>query len=197
MGILVFAAGLQVFVEPQLISSSVYPGLASNWSLNQLSYSFAFQSNNLGGRGGAVAHAAPRVPHRCRLRDLQDGLLRRRRSEREMTTIDIEQAPTEPRPQEVAPHPYEEGTRTRPRKRSAARQRRLLGSVLLLYALVSIIPMIWLLIAPSKTATAAQRRRALRVRQLRQLRHRLGAPAHVPGRRDRAMAGQLGRVHGR
>jgi len=49
MGILTFAAGLQVFVEPQLISASVYPGLASNWSLNQLSYSFAFQSNNLGG----------------------------------------------------------------------------------------------------------------------------------------------------
>ncbi len=48
MGILVFAAGLQVFVEPQLISASVYPGLAANWSLNQLSYSFAFQSNNLG-----------------------------------------------------------------------------------------------------------------------------------------------------
>lgn len=48
MGILVFAAGLQVFVEPQLISASVYPGLASNWSLNQLSYSFAFQGNNLG-----------------------------------------------------------------------------------------------------------------------------------------------------
>lgn len=48
MGILVFAAGLQVFVEPQLISASVYPGLASNWSLNQLSYSFALQSNNLG-----------------------------------------------------------------------------------------------------------------------------------------------------
>jgi len=48
MAILVFAAGLQVFVEPSLISSSVYPGLASNWSLNQLSYSFAFQSNNLG-----------------------------------------------------------------------------------------------------------------------------------------------------
>jgi len=47
MAILVFAAGLQVFVEPQLISSSVYPGLAANWSLNQLSYSFAFQSNNL------------------------------------------------------------------------------------------------------------------------------------------------------
>jgi multiple sugar transport system permease protein len=49
MGILVFAAGLQVFVEPQLISASVYPGLASNWSLNQLSYSFAFQNNNFGG----------------------------------------------------------------------------------------------------------------------------------------------------
>ncbi len=47
MGILVFAAGLQVFVEPQLISASVYPGLAANWSLNQLAYSFAFQQNNL------------------------------------------------------------------------------------------------------------------------------------------------------
>lgn len=49
MGILVFAAGLQVFVEPQLISASVYPGLAANWSLNQLAYTFAFQQNNLGG----------------------------------------------------------------------------------------------------------------------------------------------------
>ncbi len=51
MGILVFAAGVQVFVEPQLISASVYPGLGSNWSLNQLSYSFAFQSNNLAEAG--------------------------------------------------------------------------------------------------------------------------------------------------
>lgn len=51
MGILVFAAGLQVFVEPQLISSSVYPGLGRDWSLNQLSYDFAFQSNNLAEAG--------------------------------------------------------------------------------------------------------------------------------------------------
>ncbi len=48
MGVLVFAAGLQVFVEPQLISASVFPGLASDWSLNQLSYTFAFATNNLG-----------------------------------------------------------------------------------------------------------------------------------------------------
>ena len=48
MAILTFAAGLQIFVEPYLISSTVYPGLADNWSLNQLSYSFAFQSANLG-----------------------------------------------------------------------------------------------------------------------------------------------------
>jgi len=48
MSILVFAAGLQVFVEPQLISASVFPGLASDWSLNQLSYTFAFQQNDLG-----------------------------------------------------------------------------------------------------------------------------------------------------
>jgi multiple sugar transport system permease protein len=51
MGILVFAAGLQVFVEPQLISASVYPGLGRDWSLNQLSYDFAFQSNNLAEAG--------------------------------------------------------------------------------------------------------------------------------------------------
>lgn len=49
MGILVFAAGLQVFVEPQLISGSVYTGIAKDWSLNQLSYDLAFQSNNLAG----------------------------------------------------------------------------------------------------------------------------------------------------
>lgn len=48
MGVLTFAAGLQVFVEPQLISSSVYPGLAADWSLNQLSYALAFSSGNLG-----------------------------------------------------------------------------------------------------------------------------------------------------
>lgn len=48
MAILTFAAGLQIFVEPYLISSTVYPGLADNWSLNQLAYSFAFQSANLG-----------------------------------------------------------------------------------------------------------------------------------------------------
>mgnify|MGYP000426788352 CR=1 FL=1 len=49
IGILVFAAGLQVFVEPQLISGSVYTGIAKDWSLNQLSYDLAFQSNNLAG----------------------------------------------------------------------------------------------------------------------------------------------------
>ncbi|MEY4499883.1 MAG: hypothetical protein RL319_871 [Actinomycetota bacterium] len=47
MAVLVFAAGLQIFVEPQLISGSVFPGLAADWSLNQLSYTFAFASNNL------------------------------------------------------------------------------------------------------------------------------------------------------
>ena len=48
MLILVFAAGLQIFVEPYLISSSVYPGLAKDWSLNQLSYTLAFLGSNLG-----------------------------------------------------------------------------------------------------------------------------------------------------
>lgn len=49
MAVLCFAAGLQVFVEPQLISSSVFRGLASNWSINQLSYTFAFNDGNLAG----------------------------------------------------------------------------------------------------------------------------------------------------
>lgn len=49
MAVLVFAAGVQVFVEPQLISSSVFKGLASNWSINQLSYTFAFDNANLAG----------------------------------------------------------------------------------------------------------------------------------------------------
>jgi len=48
MAILVFAAALQIFVEPFLISSTVYPGLADNWSLNQLAYAFAFEAANLG-----------------------------------------------------------------------------------------------------------------------------------------------------
>jgi multiple sugar transport system permease protein len=46
MAVLTFAAGVQVFVEPQLISSGIYAGLAENWSLNQLGYTFAFSSNN-------------------------------------------------------------------------------------------------------------------------------------------------------
>ncbi|MDE0868051.1 MAG: sugar ABC transporter permease [Aquiluna sp.] len=48
MTILTFAAGLQIFVEPYLLSSSVYPNIARDWSLNQLSYSLAFSGANLG-----------------------------------------------------------------------------------------------------------------------------------------------------
>lgn len=48
MLILVMSAGLQIFVEPYLLSSSVYPGIAKDWSLNQLAYTFAFLGSNLG-----------------------------------------------------------------------------------------------------------------------------------------------------
>ena len=41
--ILNLAAGSQVFVEPQLISAATKKGVASDWSLNQLSYTMAFQ----------------------------------------------------------------------------------------------------------------------------------------------------------
>ncbi len=49
MAVLTFAAGLQLFVEPQLISASVYVGIAKGWSLNQVSYDLAFKSANFAG----------------------------------------------------------------------------------------------------------------------------------------------------
>ena len=48
MGVLVFAGGLQIFVEPQLLNSSVYHGIAQQWSFDQLSYSLAFDNGNFG-----------------------------------------------------------------------------------------------------------------------------------------------------
>lgn len=48
MGVLIFAGGLQIFVEPQLLNSSVYHGIANQWSFDQLSYSLAFDNGNFG-----------------------------------------------------------------------------------------------------------------------------------------------------
>jgi multiple sugar transport system permease protein len=47
MVILAFAAGTQLFVEPTLISEASLGVAGRDWSLNQLSYDFAFQNNNL------------------------------------------------------------------------------------------------------------------------------------------------------
>jgi len=49
MGVLVFAGGLQIFVEPQLLTTSVYNGIANAWSFDQLSYSLAFTTGDFGG----------------------------------------------------------------------------------------------------------------------------------------------------
>lgn len=49
MGVLVFAGGLQIFVEPQLLTTSVYQGIANAWSFDQLSYTLAFTSGDFGG----------------------------------------------------------------------------------------------------------------------------------------------------
>jgi multiple sugar transport system permease protein len=46
MAVLTFAAGLQLFVEPQLISASVYEGIATGWTLNQVAYDYAFVQGN-------------------------------------------------------------------------------------------------------------------------------------------------------
>lgn len=49
MLILAFAAAIQIFVEPYLMSSVPSAlGLANDWSLNQLAYNLAFRGSNLG-----------------------------------------------------------------------------------------------------------------------------------------------------
>ena len=47
MVILAFAGGTQLFVEPQVISEASLGVAGRDYSLNQLSYDFAFQNNNL------------------------------------------------------------------------------------------------------------------------------------------------------
>jgi multiple sugar transport system permease protein len=47
MVILAFAGGTQLFVEPQLISEASLGVAGRDYSLNQLSYDFAFQNNNV------------------------------------------------------------------------------------------------------------------------------------------------------
>ena len=49
MGVLIFAGGLQIFVEPQLIDAGIYSGIAEAWSLDQLSFELAFTSADFGG----------------------------------------------------------------------------------------------------------------------------------------------------
>lgn len=49
MGVLIFAGGLQIFVEPQLIDGGIYTGIAEAWSLDQLSFELAFTSGDFGG----------------------------------------------------------------------------------------------------------------------------------------------------
>ncbi|MGB6580083.1 MAG: sugar ABC transporter permease, partial [Streptosporangiaceae bacterium] len=47
MVLLAFAVGTQLFVEPQLISEASLGVAGRDYSLNQLSYDFAFQNNNV------------------------------------------------------------------------------------------------------------------------------------------------------
>jgi len=49
MGVLIFAGGLQIFVEPQLIDAGIYSGIAEAWSLDQLAFELAFTSGDFGG----------------------------------------------------------------------------------------------------------------------------------------------------
>jgi multiple sugar transport system permease protein len=49
MGVLIFAGGLQIFVEPQLIDSGIYSGIAESWSLDQLAFELAFTTRDFGG----------------------------------------------------------------------------------------------------------------------------------------------------
>ncbi len=49
MGVLIFAGGLQLFVEPQLLNGGIYAGIAEAWSLDQLAFELAFTSGDFGG----------------------------------------------------------------------------------------------------------------------------------------------------
>ena len=49
MGVLIFAGGLQIFVEPQLIDTGIYSGIAEAWSLDQLAFELAFTTGDFGG----------------------------------------------------------------------------------------------------------------------------------------------------
>ena len=48
MAILTFAGNIQLFAEPQLLGAVQGSTIGSNWSPNQLSYTFAFQYGNFG-----------------------------------------------------------------------------------------------------------------------------------------------------
>ena len=48
MGILSFAAGLQLFVEPQLMALAGPQSAQNDWSLNQLAYQYAFRMGDFG-----------------------------------------------------------------------------------------------------------------------------------------------------
>ncbi len=49
MGVLIFAGGLQIFVEPELLNKGIYLGIAESWSLDQLAFELAFTSGDFGG----------------------------------------------------------------------------------------------------------------------------------------------------
>ena len=49
MGVLIFAGGLQIFVEPELLNKGAYQGIAEAWSLDQLSFELAFTTGDFGG----------------------------------------------------------------------------------------------------------------------------------------------------
>lgn len=49
MSVLIFAGGLQVFVEPELLNKGIQRGIAQTWSFDQLSFSLAFLDGDFGG----------------------------------------------------------------------------------------------------------------------------------------------------
>jgi multiple sugar transport system permease protein len=46
MVVLVIAGALQLFAEPYIVNTALYRGLTENWSINQLSYTLAFQEGD-------------------------------------------------------------------------------------------------------------------------------------------------------
>ena len=170
--------GTQLFVEPTCCRRPATRVVPNDYSLNQLAYQYAFTSERpqrVGGDlGAAPADRRPRVVRRVRVSVA--GCSRRSRRDG--------------------------GDHVRPRAAHAARrglaascglERRTIGCVVLVvFMLFFVIPVVWLLIAVTKSGGELVRHAPFRPGSVGSLRGQLARAVRLPGRRDPAVVPELG-----